>query len=43
MVGPAAGFVELADECQQAMGRRIEVSGELGDLVTEAIGVGGVA
>ena len=43
LIGPAAGFVEPADERQQAMGGRVEVRGELGDLVAEAIGVGGGA
>ena len=43
LVRPTAGFVELPDERQQAMGRRIEVRGELGDLVAEAIGVDGGA
>jgi len=39
LVCPAAGFVEAADERQQAMGRRIQMRGELGDLVGELIGV----
>ena len=34
---PAAADVELADEVEESTGRRLQVSGELGDLVAEAI------
>jgi hypothetical protein len=34
---PAAAGVELADEIEQARGRRFEMRGKLGDLVTQAI------
>ena len=34
---PATALVELADQIQQARGRCLEMRGELGDLVAEAI------
>jgi len=40
---PAAARVELADEIQKARGSGIEVGGELGDLVAEAIHLRGGA
>jgi hypothetical protein len=40
-VGPAAAGIELADEIEEAGGARVEMSRELGDLVTEAIEVRG--
>jgi len=40
---PAAARVELADEIQKARGSGIEVGGELGDLVAEAIQLRGGA
>jgi hypothetical protein len=39
-VVPAAARVELTDEGEQAGGRGIEVRGQVGDLVAEAIQVG---
>ena len=36
-VGPASAGVELADQREQAGRRRLEVGGELGDLVAQAI------
>jgi hypothetical protein len=38
---PAAARVELADEGEQAGGGGVEVRGQLGDLVTETVQVGG--
>ena len=40
-VVPAGARVELADEIQQAGGGGIEVGGEVGDLVPQAVQVGG--
>ena len=34
---PAVTGIELADEIQQASGRRLEMRGELGDLVAQAV------
>ncbi len=39
---PAAAGVELAEEREQTRRGRLEVSGELGDLVTQAIQLGEV-
>jgi hypothetical protein len=36
-VAPATARIELADEVEQAGGGRVEVRGQLGDLVTEAL------
>ena len=38
---PAAPGIELADEIEQARGGGVEVRGQLGDLVTQAIQLGG--
>ena len=40
-VVPATPRIELTDEIQQAGGSGIEMPGELGDLVTQAIELGG--
>ena len=40
-VVPAAAGVKVADEIEQASGGGIEMHGELGDLVTQAIELGG--
>jgi hypothetical protein len=40
LVGPHAGVVESRDEREEAMGRSVEVGGELRDLVGESISVG---
>ena len=40
-VVPAGAGVELADEIEQARGGGIEMPGELGDLVTQAVEFGG--
>jgi hypothetical protein len=39
-VGPALAGVEVAQEREEPVRRRVQMRGELGDLVTEALGVG---
>jgi hypothetical protein len=38
--GPAAALVEASDEGEQPLRSRVDVGGDLGDLVRERVGVG---